>query len=174
MSVENELIWVAMIRQHLGMRTFRNEKLNIILLSLINKCFTETHQKPFVINKNTPISGSFLAAMFMQSGLIDKIPKSFYRPIDWGKVGTELTKPAYGCVVLTKKDFVERLGVVVGKTKDGLIKVIGADQGDEINISEYKLDEIQWMRWIGETPNPSLYRYDLPLLRDGVIRSKLV
>lgn len=174
MSNENELKWVAYFRQFLGFRLVRSGKINPIFIHHINKAFKELGLRPLVISTETPISGSFLGGVFVAIGLTHKLPHTFYRPVDWLNAGVELNKPAYGCVAVVKTEKGEKVGIVVGKTKTGLLKVLAADQGDEINITDYNLENVLSFRWVGETDSPSIYRYTLPELRSGIIKSKLV
>jgi len=116
-----------------------------------------------------PWCGTFLAAVYKEMGLLSKVPKDFYRARSWEKAGTPLTKPAYGCIVTFTREGGGHVGLVVGKTKSGLLKVLGGNQSNAVNIQDFDPKRVTSYRWVsvGDAPLPS--RYDLPVLPAGKI-----
>lgn len=82
---------------------------------------------------------TFVAQVFKEAGLASKTPKDFYRAKAWETAGTKLDKPAYGCVVTFTRDGGGHVGFVVGKTKTGMLKVLGGNQGNAVccNFSKF-------------------------------------
>ena len=165
--------WVAYFKLFISSRLVRGGKINPIFINHINKAFTAVKLRPFVVNDQTSISGSFLGGIFTAVGLEEKLPRSFYRPIDWQSAGAELKKPAYGCVAIVRCDGGEKVGIVLGQTSNGSLKILIAHHDSEVNITDHIKENIIAYRWVGETDTPSLHRYELPVLKSGVIKSKL-
>lgn len=116
-----------------------------------------------------PWCGTFCAQVFKEVGLGHKIPKEFYRAKEWESAGTKLTRPAYGCVVTFTRDGGGHVGIVVGKTKTGMLKVLGGNQSDAVNIADFDPKRVTAYRWISSGSVPHDHRYDLPVLAAGRI-----
>lgn len=140
-------------------------------------CVTVPHGRIIVKSRGGAIvvgnCGSFLGGVYAKTGLGSKIPKMFPRAKEWAKAGTPLKSPAYGCVVVFSRKGGGHVGICVGKTSTGLLKILGANQSDEINITDFPTSDVIAYRWIGDGPNPAQHRFDLPVLPAGKIRTNL-
>ena len=116
-----------------------------------------------------PWCGTFGAQVFKEAGLEHKIPKEFFRAKAWENAGTKLDKPAYGCVVTFTRDGGGHVGFVVGKTKTGMLKVLGGNQSNAVNIADFDPKRVTAYRWISSGSAPHEHRYDLPVLPAGRI-----
>lgn len=116
-----------------------------------------------------PWCGTFLAAVFKETGIYNKVPKAFYRAREWENAGTKLTKPAYGCIVTFTRDGGGHVGIVVGKTKAGMLKVLGGNQSNAVNIQDFDPKRVTSYRWVSTGTVPHDHRYDLPILPAGRI-----
>ena len=116
-----------------------------------------------------PWCGTFCAQVFKEAGLGHKIPKEFFRAKEWEKAGTKLDKPAYGCVVTFTRDGGGHVGFVVGKTKTGMLKVLGGNQSNQVNIMDFDPKRVTAYRWVSTGSLPHEHRYDLPVLPAGRI-----
>lgn len=116
-----------------------------------------------------PWCGTFVAQVFKEAGLSNKIPKDFFRAKEWEKAGTKLDKPAYGCVVTFTRGGGGHVGFVVGKTKSGLIKVLGGNQSNAVTIQDFDPKRVTSYRWVSSGSVPNEHRYDLPVLPAGKI-----
>ena len=116
-----------------------------------------------------PWCGTFCAQVFKEAGLGHKIPKEFFRAKAWENAGTKLDKPAYGCVVTFTRDGGGHVGIVVGKTKTGMLKVLGGNQSDAVNIADFDPKRVTAYRWVSSGSVPHDHRYDLPVLAAGRI-----
>ena len=116
-----------------------------------------------------PWCGTFCAQVFKEAGLSAKVPKDFFRAKEWEKAGTKLDKPAYGCVVTFKRDGGYHVGFVVGKTKTGMLKVLGGNQSDGVSIAAFDPKRVTSYRWVSSGSVPYEHRYDLPVLAAGRI-----
>ena len=116
-----------------------------------------------------PWCGTFVAQVFKEVGLSAKIPKDFYRAKSWETAETKLDKPAYGCVVTFTRDGGGHVGFVVGKTKSGMLKVLGGNQSNAVTIQDFDPKRVTSYRWVSSGSVPNEHRYDLPVLPAGKI-----
>ena len=116
-----------------------------------------------------PWCGTFCAQVFKEAGLSAKVPKDFFRAKEWEKTGTKLDKPAYGCIVTFTRDGGGHVGFVVGKTKTGMLKVLGGNQSNAVTIQDFDPKRVTSYRWVSSGSAPHEHRYDLPVLAAGRI-----
>lgn len=164
-----ELIHVANARKYIGTVEVKGVKHNPKILALTVKAFAATGKKSWIHDDETPWCGSFVGGVFAESGLGHKIPKEFYRAKEWESAGTKLTKAAYGCIVTFTRNGGGHVGIVVGKTKSGNLKVLGGNQADQVCISDFPLDRVTSYRWVSAGSVPTAIRYELPVLPAGRI-----
>lgn len=180
MSDKPELKHVAEARKYVGLKEIKGSKHEAKILQLIKSAEKATKQNLSWLfgkdskgvtkyNDETAWCGSFLGGVFADVGLGHKIPKDFYRAKDWEKAGTKLDKPAYGCVVTFTRDGGGHVGIVVGKTKAGNLKVLGGNQSDAVNIADFVPSRATAFRWVSAGVVPEQHRYDLPILPAGRI-----
>lgn len=169
MSDKPELPHVAIARKYIGLHEISGPKHNPTVLALTAKAFAATGKKSWIHDDETPWCGSFVGGVFAEAGLGSKIPKEFYRAKEWENVGTKLSKPAYGCVVTFTRDGGGHVGIVVGKTKTGMLKVLGGNQSNAVNIADFDPKRVTSYRWISSGSVPHEHRYDLPVLASGRI-----
>ena len=162
MSDKPELTHVAIARKYIGLTeigtTNRHPTIDAWAKSLAGT---------WLIGQ--PWCGTFCAQVFKEAGLSAKVPKEFFRAKEWEKVGTKLDKPAYGCVVTFTRDGGVHVGFVVGKTRTGMLKVLGGNQSNAVNISDFDPKRVTAYRWISTGSVPQEHRYDLPVLAAGRI-----
>lgn len=164
-----ELIHVATARKYLGTQEIKGPKHNPEILALTTKAFAATGKKSWIHDDETPWCGNFLGGVFAECGLGNKIPKEFYRAKEWESAGTKLSKPAYGCVVTFTRDGGGHVGIVVGVTKSGNLKVLGGNQSDGVNIADFAPSRATSYRWVSSGTVPTQARYTLPVLPAGRI-----
>lgn len=169
MSDKPELAHVAIARKYIGLSEIKGSKHNATILGLTAKGFAAQGKKSWIHDDETPWCGSFLGGVFAEAGLGSKIPKDFFRAKEWEKAGTKLDKPAYGCIVTFTRDGGGHVGIVVGKTKTGMLKVLGGNQSNAVNIADFDPKRVTAYRWISTGSLPHEHRYDLPVLAAGRI-----
>ena len=169
MSDKPELTHVAVARKYIGLKEIKGVKHNPTILALTVKAFAATGKKSWINDDETPWCGSFVGGVFAEAGLGKKIPKEFFRAKEWEKAGTKLDKPAYGCVVTFTRDGGGHVGFVVGKTKAGMLKVLGGNQSNAVNIADFDPKRVTSYRWVSSGSVPHDHRYDLPVLAAGRI-----
>jgi uncharacterized protein (TIGR02594 family) len=62
------------------------------------------------------------------------IPTTFYRAKDWLAWGVRLEEPCLGCVVVFDRKGGGHVGFVIGKDHAGRLRVIGANQNNEVSV----------------------------------------
>ena len=162
MSASPELEHVAKARKYLGHAEIGSTNKS----PLIDKWATELSGKWLI---GQPWCGTFMAQIFKEAGLYSKVPKDFYRAKAWESAGTKLDKPAYGCIVTFTRDGGGHVGLVVGKTKTGMLKVLGGNQSNAVTIQDFDPKRVTAYRWVSAGTVPNDHRYDLPVLAAGKI-----
>jgi len=169
MGSSPELPHVAVARKYIGLKEVKGSKHNSTILTLTARAFQAIGKKSWINDDETPWCGSFMGGVFAEAGLGFKIPKEFYRAKEWENVGTKLSKPAYGCVVTFTRDGGGHVGIVVGQTKTGNLKVLGGNQSDQVNIADFDPKRVTSYRWVSSGSVPHDHRYQLPVLPAGRI-----
>lgn len=164
-----ELRWVAKARSYLGLKEIVGAKHNPTVVDMWKLGFNATGQSHRLKesvwqNDETPWCGAFCAAVLAQSNLSHRIPKSFPLARAWSNVGTKLTKPAYGCIVVFSRGGGGHVGFVVGKDKKGNLMVLGGNQSNQVSIVPFSVSRVLAYRWVGDGTAPSVSRYSLPIL----------
>lgn len=162
MSTSPELLHVGIARSYLGLKE----------IGVTNKhptidAWAKTLSGKWLIGQ--PWCGTFMAQVFKEAGLSTKVPKEFFRAKAWESAGTKLDKPAYGCVVTFTRDGGGHVGIVVGKTKSGMLKVLGGNQSNAVTIQDFDPKRVTSYRWVSSGSVPLEHRYDLPVLPAGKI-----
>ena len=121
-----------------------------------------------------PWCGTFMAQVFKEAGLSSKVPKDFFRAKAWETAGTKLTKPAYGCIVTFTREGGGHVGLVVGITKTGMLKVLGGNQSNAVTIQDFDPKRATAFRWVSAGDVPTDDRYNLPVLAAGRISTNEV
>jgi len=70
------------------------------------------------------------------------IPKTFYRAksfLDWG---VKIDRPCVGCIVIFDRKGGGHVGFPVGKDNLGRLLVLGANQGNAVNIMPFELNRV--------------------------------
>lgn len=94
--------------------------------------------------KGQPWCGSILAYWMQQCAI--PYPKDYYRAIAWATWGTACG-PVLGAIVVLRRDGGGHVGIVVGKTPEGLLRVLGGNQGDQVRESWFAPSRVLSYRW---------------------------
>ena len=162
MSDKPELKHIAIARSYLGLSEIKASNRHPTI-----DAWAKTLSGKWLLGQ--PWCGTFCAQVFKEAGLSAKVPKEFFRAKAWENAGTKLTRPAYGCIVTFIRDGGGHVGFVVGKTKTGMVKVLGGNQSNQVNISDFDPKRVTAYRWISTGALPHEHRYDLPVLTAGRI-----
>lgn len=96
-------------------------------------------------NDETPWCGVFTAHCFQVSGV--PVPKRWMTARAWADWGVPLVLPVVGCVVVFERGAGGHVGIVVGKTRGGLLMVLGGNQGDKVCIAPFPRGRVLAYRW---------------------------
>ena len=162
MSASPELLHVGIARSYLGLKEIGVTNKNPTI-----DAWAQTLSGKWLIGQ--PWCGTFMAQVFKEAGLSTKVPKEFFRAKAWETAGTKLDKFAYGCVVAFTRDGGGHVGIVVGKTKSGTLKVLGGNQSNAVTIQDFDPKRVTSYRWVSSGSVPLEHRYDLPVLPAGKI-----
>lgn len=94
---------------------------------------------------DVPWCGVAVAAWMQQAGCA--LPKHWYRAKGWLDWGVPLNGPAVGCVVVFERTGGGHVGLVVGRTAQHYLLVLGGNQGDQVNVREFNPLRAVGFRW---------------------------
>lgn len=109
-----------------------------------------------------PWCGVFTAMCMQRAGLT--YPKDYYRARAWEQWGSALARPCYGCVVVFTRTGGGHVGFVIGERADGMLMVLGGNQGDAVNVRAFDRARVTGYRWPLGRPLPE--QFALPVV-DG-------
>lgn len=92
-----------------------------------------------------PWCGGAVAAWMQQAGCA--LPKHWYRAKGWLDWGVPLNSPCVGCVVVFERTGGGHVGIVVGRTDQHYLLVLGGNQGDAVNVREFNPFRAAGYRW---------------------------
>lgn len=153
MSMNPELDWMKEAKRHLGMHEIKH---NFILQDWLKELNVTW------LGKNPAWCGIYIAKVFKTCGM--KYPKEFYRAGSFRTFGTQLARPAYGCLAVKSRKGGNHVCFVVGKTKAGKLVVIGGNQSDQVCYATYNVSDFDCFVWAGKTSRPADHRYDLDVM----------
>ena len=157
-----ELAWIAEARAYIDMheRDARGLKTIPLWVRALKGWWSDT---------KSPWCGTFVGHCLQAAGR--DIAKEWYRAKAWVNGATRLAKPAYGCIVVFERQGGGHVGFVVGQDKQGILMVLGGNQGDAVNIKPFAKSRAVAYLWPnkgGKPAYPAEERYTLPLLQsDG-------
>lgn len=154
--------WLAIARKYLGVKEIKGPHHNPHIVE-----WWKDIGAPFK-DDETPWCGAFVGGVLVEAGIKPVSGGAAARA--WLKLPVELSKPAYGCVVVfwrgTKTGTAGHVGFVVGRDKFGNLMVLGGNQSDAVNIKPFAMsgpnDRVLGYRWPGVYPYAD--RFNLPLL----------
>lgn len=98
------------------------------------------------LDDEVPWCGTYVGHCMKTAGLT--VPKLYMRAKEWGNGwGVKLPEPLYGCVVVFERQGGGHVGFVVGQTKEGLLAVLGGNQGNAVNVTKFTRDRVVGYYW---------------------------
>ncbi|TXI86724.1 MAG: TIGR02594 family protein [Chryseobacterium sp.] len=157
---KSELAWMAEARKHIGVKEVPGKDNNPTIIGWLKIL------KAAWSDDSTPWCASFAAISLLRANRF--VPKEKFRALAYLDAGIRLSRPAYGCIVVFKRDGGGHVGFVAGKDKSGNLMVLGGNQNDMVCISPFKFDRVVGYVWPalsnGQQTTPNEFRYDLPIL----------
>lgn len=100
-----------------------------------------------------PWCGLFAAWCMYSAGV--KAPANYFRAGDWSTWGVACTGPVEGCIVTFTRSGGGHVGMVLGKSADGNIVVIGGNQGNKVCVEKFPIANATAFRWPVGIPLPA-------------------
>jgi uncharacterized protein (TIGR02594 family) len=147
------LAWIEEARKHIGKREIGASNMSPFIKDMQKTLGWEWLG-------NVPWCGIFVSYVLHRTNLY--YPKDGYRAASFKTLTTSLDKPAVGAIAVYQREGGGHVGFVVGQTQDGRVMVLGANQGNAINIMPFSRGRVVDYRWPSVAPHPS--RYDLPII----------
>ena len=153
------LAWIVEATKHIGLKEIPGPKHNQTILQWVKNLggwFTDDE---------TPWCGTFIAQCLKEAGR--GVPKHWYRALAYESYGTELLKPAYGCIGVMSRTGGGHVTFIVGETKDSKYLVgLGGNQSNAVNLMKFDKSRFTAFVWptydngVASSPYPD--RYKLP------------
>lgn len=157
--------WLVEAYKHEGLKEISGKAHNKTIVSWLTKLNAWWRED------ETPWCGTFVAHCLTTANR--SLPKHWYRAKAYLDYGTELTKPAYGCIAVTGREGGGHVFFVVGETPDGQIVGFGGNQSNAVNLRKFPKNKILGYRWPSHANGvPSLPyndRYKLPRYTDNLL-----
>lgn len=118
-----------------------------------------------------PWCSSWLCGVFEEIGI--QSPRSAWAQ-SWNAWGQKLAGPAVGAVVVFKwSPSAGHVGLVVGKSPNGSIMVLGGNQADAVNVKPFGTGQVLGYRWPAKIELPKVSGLStLPVVsQDSVVTS---
>lgn len=150
--------WMIVARSLIGTAEIPGPKHNAMILrwfARVGYGFYKTDE--------TPNCGAFIGYCMLESGIA--IPKTAPRALDWATWGVEC-EPQIGAVCVMERDGGGHVTFAAGKTATGAIKGLGANQRNQVNISDFPFDRITDWRWPAGVPQAHI---PLPVMAAGTV-----
>lgn len=106
----------------------------------------------FYTKDETPWCGLFAGHCLATNGY--KIPKNPLGARDYAKIGTKLTEPAYGAIMVFSRDGGGHVGFYVSEDANNF-HILGGNQSDMVNVSAIDKDRLLDIRWPAGAPSPT-------------------
>lgn len=134
-----EPAWLAEARRYIGQREIKGINHNPLILG-----WWRAIKRGGIKTDEVPWCAAFVGAMLEAVGIVSSRFESAKSYLSWGM---PLNDPAVGCVVVFNRDGGGHVGFVVGQTRQGLLLVLGGNQGDAVSIAAFTRDRVAGYRW---------------------------
>lgn len=154
MSSTPDLDWMIEAKRHLGMHEIKH---NFILQDWIKELNVTW------LGTNPYWCGIYVAKVFKNCSM--KYPKEFYRAASYRTFGTQLSRPAYGCLAIKSRKGGDHVTFVAGKLANGQLVCLGGNQSDSVSYAIYNTSDFDAFVWCGKGLVPAPHRYNLEVLK---------
>jgi uncharacterized protein (TIGR02594 family) len=131
--------WIAEATKHIGITEIKGPKHSSVITSWLQRLGA------WWFDDETPWCGVFVAQCIAEAGL--PVPKYWMRARDWLNWGTQINRPAYGCIVVFSREGGGHVGFVVGIDEKGRLMVLGGNQKDAVSIVPFDHARVLGYRW---------------------------
>ncbi|EJF8031363.1 TIGR02594 family protein [Escherichia coli] len=135
----NEPGWIIEARKYIGERELKGPKHNPLILQMWRDI-----KRGGIKDDETPWCAAFVGSVLERCGIKSTRFESAGSYLGWGE---QLLKPAFGCVVVFKRDGGGHVGFVVGQNSAGDLLVLGGNQSDAVNIKAFPRSRVSGYRW---------------------------
>jgi len=148
-----ELNWMKEAKRHLGMHEIKHAHILADWQKELNCSW---------LGVNPAWCGIYVAKCLKMAGV--KYPKEFFRAASYRTFGTQLTRPAYGCLAIKTRKGGNHVCFVVGKTKQNKLVCLGGNQSNSVCYVTYDINDFDSFVWVGTQRQPAPHRYTLDIL----------
>ncbi len=157
--------WIVEAQKHIGLKEIVGVRHNLTILQWVKNL------GGWFTTDEVPWCGTFIAQCLKEGGR--GIPKHWYRALDYQKYGTQLAKPAYGCIGVMARSGGGHVTFIVGETEDGYLIGLGGNQSNAVNLAKFPKSRFTAFVWAsyadGTLSSPYPTRYDLPVYSSDLI-----
>lgn len=148
--------WVTEARAHIGLREIAGAPTAPVIAGWLQQLGAWWR------DDETPWCGTFVAHCMRAAG--HQPPKAWYRAKAWADWGQPVA-PCRGAVVVFERQGGGHVGILVGKSPEGLLLVLGGNQGNAVNVMPFQLARAIAYRW--PTDATAIARNPLPVMFAG-------
>lgn len=135
----NEQAWVVEARKHIGVREIKGVNHHPLIVQM-----WKAIKRGGIKDDETPWCAAFVGFCLENVGIVSSRFESAKSYLTWGQ---KLNGPVPGCIVVFTRDGGGHVGFLVGVTQDGQLRVLGGNQGDEVNIRSFPTGRVSGYRW---------------------------
>lgn len=131
--------WLVFARAQVGLAEIPGKQHNPTIIRWLKEL------KGWWSDDETPWCGTFVAAMFRESGI--PIARHWYRAKGWLDWGVKIDDAVPGCVVVYERVGGGHVGFAVARDQQGRILTLGGNQGNRVSIAPFERFRVLGYRW---------------------------
>lgn len=131
--------WIERARQDIGLTEIPGPKTNSVIAGWLKRL------RAWWSDDETPWCGTAVAAWMTDCGI--EPPAAWYRAKSWATWGQPLLAPVFGCVVVFSRDGGGHVGICVGQTPTGDLRILGGNQGNRVSVASFPMARAIAFRW---------------------------
>lgn len=137
---KGELPWIVTARQLIGIEEDTSKESNEAIMEWANFVGVDD----VYTNDDIPWCGLFEGYLMKANGI--EPPSSMLWALSWNNWGIKLSEPAFGCVIVFKRDGGGHVGNYLGEN-DTHYYVLGGNQSNAVNIRAMEKNRVVGFRW---------------------------
>lgn len=135
----SEQPWVAEAREYIGVREIPGVNHHPLIVKM-----WKAIKRGGIKDDETPWCAAFVGFCLENVGIVSSRYESAKSYLTWGQ---SLAQPVPGCIVVFTRDGGGHVGFVVGRTRDGKLRVLGGNQNNGVNIASFDTRRVSGYRW---------------------------
>lgn len=140
--------WVRVGMESIGLKEYPGSKNNPTIMAWA--AMSPGWAKSYYTADSIPWCGLFVGYCMMEVGIRPR--DGFLSSLDWLKFGKRLNEPAFGCIMIFKREGGGHVGFAVGQDKD-TYHILGGNQSDSVSITRVSKSRFVGCVWPPDMDN---------------------